>query len=103
MYIVMYVNMEDYCVSVGTNTTEFVRIPVAVFVLDHHTGLYLPLENFLVHKSLDTIGKMHSSVLFFVMIIIKLVINYMFSNLNIMCILFIVTCFKNKAIIRYMC
>ncbi|KAK2401461.1 hypothetical protein QL285_051053 [Trifolium repens] len=51
----MYVNMEDYCVSVGTNTTEFVRIPVEVFVLDHHTGLYLPLENFLVHKSLDTI------------------------------------------------
>jgi hypothetical protein len=89
MYIVMYVNMEDYCVSVGTNTTEFVRIPVEVFVLDHHYILYCGLYN--------------RSVLFFVMIIIKLVINYMFSNLNIMCILFIVTCFKNKAIIRYMC
>jgi Asp-tRNA(Asn)/Glu-tRNA(Gln) amidotransferase A subunit family amidase len=68
----MYLNMEDYCLFVGTDTTGCVRIPASlcgIFGFRPSHGAVSTIGVLPNAQSLDTIGKMHSFVLFFAMII----------------------------------
>jgi Asp-tRNA(Asn)/Glu-tRNA(Gln) amidotransferase A subunit family amidase len=63
----MYENMKDYCVFVGTDTTGCVRIPASlcgIFGFRPSHGAISTIGVLPNAQSLDTIGKMHSFVLF---------------------------------------